>query len=377
MSRRLTFLLLTLVLIGLCLPAAASSLFTIHTRAPKATETATVTPTPTPTPTPSPSPSPENTQVSDNSGVNVITLTTQEPEPTPTLVPWATPTPYVHIVGGPADPTLAPLPERETVDVLPIDFSPGKKPLEEGYIGEWEYEDPTIHVKIEQGRENETTYYICEVRIADASQLRTASADGFDSNMVMPGTQIAKRMNAVVAIDGDYFFYTEAGYILRQGKLYLDKLRGGRDVLLIDEDGDFHILRKAKRGEGVSEINGKKVINAFFFGPVLVENGELGKEFRYTDMAYTYNSQRMAICQIGKLHYKIICCESPHRGSKGMLLEEFARFCQSKGVQTAYNLDGGDSTMLFFRNEKINDVDNPNARPLADILYFASAYSGE
>ena len=44
---------------------------------------------------------------------------------------------------------------------------------------------------------------------------------------------------------------------------------------------------------------------------------------------------------------------------------------------TAYNLDGGDSTMMIFRNEKINDKDNENTRNISDIIYFASAWDGE
>ena len=273
--------------------------------------------------------------------------------------------------------TLAPLAESETHYTLPIDFTAGMVPQSDGYVTDYEYEDPTIHVKIERGREQDCTFWICEVRIADASQLRTASADGFDSNMTMPGTAIARRANAVVAIDGDYFCYTGRGYIMRQGRLYLDRTTGGRDVLLVDEDGDFHIVRKANRNECKDTINGKKVINAFFFGPVLVEKGILGTEFRYTDMAFDMPSQRMAIAQIGKLHYKIICCESPKRGSAGMTLKQFALFCQEKGAYTAYNLDGGDSTMLIFKNQKLNDIDNPHTRDIADIIYFASAYKPE
>ncbi|MBQ6528512.1 MAG: hypothetical protein IJI38_08310, partial [Clostridia bacterium] len=67
--------------------------------------------------------------------------------------------------------TLPPL-ASESEYKLPIDFSGGKVPLKEGYITDYEYEDPTIHVKIERGREYDCTYWICEVRIADASQLR-------------------------------------------------------------------------------------------------------------------------------------------------------------------------------------------------------------
>jgi exopolysaccharide biosynthesis protein len=42
-------------------------------------------------------------------------------------------------------------------------------------------------------------------------------------------------------------------------------------------------------------------------------------------------------------------------------------------IEVAYNLDGGDSAVLVFRNQKVNDPDNENERPLADIIYFASA----
>ncbi|MBQ9326157.1 MAG: phosphodiester glycosidase family protein [Clostridia bacterium] len=272
---------------------------------------------------------------------------------------------------------MAPLEPLESPLTLPIDFSPGYGPWQDAYIGDWEYQDPTIHVTVSRNRTEDCTYWVAEIRIQDASQLRVASADGFDSNMVMPGTALAKRVNAVIACDGDYFCYTRKGYIIRQGILYLNKIHGGRDLLLVDEDGDFHIIRKADRHDGTEVINGKKVINCFFFGPVLVEHGELGTEFRYSDMAYKEKAQRLCIAQVGKLHYKIICCEAPFRGSAGMTLKQFAQFVQSLGVDTAYNLDGGDSTMLLFRGEKVNDIENPHTRDIADIVYFASAWPGE
>ena len=56
-----------------------------------------------------------------------------------------------------------------------------------------------------------------------------------------------------------------------------------------------------------------------------------------------------------------------------MTIRQFAKLVYSCGVQTAYNLDGGNSTMLIFNGEKLNDVDNPKARDIADIIYFASA----
>lgn len=256
---------------------------------------------------------------------------------------------------------------------LPIDFSPGVAPNPAGYVGEMYYSDPSLTISIEKGRQEECDFWVADIRIAHPSQLRTAAADGFDSDMVMPATALANRMNAVLAIDGDYYNYKSEGFTLRQGELFENKLTGKRDVLYIDEDGDFHIQRLARKGSGRKEIDGKKVVNAFFFGPTLVENGELNDNFACDGMACGDPSQRMCIAQVGKLHYKVICCGAPERGSEGMTIRQFAKLVYSCGVQTAYNLDGGNSTMLIFNGEKLNDVDNPKARDIADIIYFASA----
>lgn len=257
--------------------------------------------------------------------------------------------------------------------ILPIDFSAGAQPDPAAYTSALTYSDPTITVTIEESRVDDTDFWVADIRISHPSQLRTAAADGFDSKMVMPATTIAKRVNAVLAVNGDYFNYAKTGYTLRQGELFKDRLNGRRDLLLVDEDGDFHIMRKVNKDKGVTEINGKQVINAFCFGPALVVNGELNQDWSCDEASYSEYCQRMCIAQVDKLHYKVFCCGSPDRGSQGMTIRQFAKVVHSYGVQTAYNLDGGNSTMLVFGGEKLNDLDNNKVRDVADIIYFASA----
>ena len=260
---------------------------------------------------------------------------------------------------------------------LPIDLTGGAVPSPEGFIGEWEYQDPTIHVAVTTGREYNCEYWIADVTIAHPSQLRTMSAGGFDSNRVARGPAMAQRVNAVLAVDGDYFCYTGKGYIVRQGVEYLNILDGSRDVLLVDEDGDFHVALKAEAGSMDGTVDGKKVINAFYFGPALVVDGQALEGVTGQNMSENEGRQRMCIAQVGPLHYKAICCAGPARGNAGMTLKQFASFVASQGVQTAYNLDGGDSTMIIFRGEKINDVKNASTRAISDIIYFASAWEGK
>ena len=91
-------------------------------------------------------------------------------------------------------------------------------------------------------------------------------------------------------------------------------------------------------------------------------------------------AQRMCIAQVGPLDYLCIYTEGPEdTGSTGLTLEQFADFVFSfEGVQNAYNLDGGVTTWMVFKQgtnsyAKINGT-NPKKRPIADILYFATAW---
>ncbi len=302
----------------------------------------------------------------------------------------------VLLVAGPMESVAA----ADTVKALPWDFSGGMPLKKEGFIKSGAYVDDSIFVAIQQGvfdlgSQTHCEYWVATIRIAHPSQLRTTAANGFHSEMLMKGTAMARRVNAVLAINGDYFCFTHHGYILRQGQLFLDDLRGDRDVLLIDEDGNFHIVRNPYTGQVHETIDGKKVMQSFFFGPVLVDNGKLVRDMALReDMAAEERKQRMCIAQVGPLEYKCICCGPPARGNTGMTLQEFARLVYEVGIDdaqkkskrtgeevkstmTAYNLDGGNSTMLIFNGEKINDVKNADTRDIADIIYFASALGAE
>ena len=263
---------------------------------------------------------------------------------------------------------------------LPVDFAPGMPVDEKFFLAPMEYEDPTLRCTIETSVVNQVSVWVADIEIADASQLRTASADGFDSDGLAPADRMARRMNAVIAINGDYFSYKGREIVIRQGVQYLNHLSGRRDVLVIDEDGDFHGLLAPEAGEVGTEIDGKRIINAFAFGPLLVNNGRMREGGYSGAMSDDARAQRMAIAQTGHLKYRVICCgplNGETKGAKGMTLEEFRAYIAGMPeVQTAYNLDGGDSTYLILNGRKVNYVENPFARDVADIIYFASAYPG-
>jgi exopolysaccharide biosynthesis protein len=260
------------------------------------------------------------------------------------------------------------------VKPLPTDFSGGMPAKESGFISDTEYKDESIHVKIEAGREYGTNYWVAYVKISDPSQIRSISAGGFESTKVMPGMVLANRVNAILAVDGDYYNYTSDGYLIRQGQKYRDVPNRYRDTLMIDDKGDFHIVMPATE-ENLQPYREMNIINSFNFGPALVIDGELRKNIPSNNQVKANDPrQRVCVAQTGEREYFCIASEGPaDEGSRGMTLKELAKLVYDLGAKQAYNLDGGNSAMLIFAGKKVNAVENKNLRDLSDILYFASA----
>ncbi len=227
------------------------------------------------------------------------------------------------------------------------------------------------------------------VKVADPSQIRTAmSYDRYDKKDFVHAEIMAKHVNAVVAVNGDFFkYHYKSGYVVRQGEFYCDALNGKRDLLLIDNKGNFHSVFAATTENTTAYIadmnaQGLDVINTFTLGPVLVQNGEarlmkdtITASKKVDEFQWCYPQQRVAICQLGELEYVIIEAYGKTDSSQGMTLQELADLIVYlyPDCIMAYNLDGGGSTNVIVNGERIHKT--PGRREISDILYFASAHT--
>jgi len=290
----------------------------------------------------------------------------------------------------PAVPLLE-LPALEEGRIIEIPLNRDPKtaldPREECYLYEegakdpTGYADPSITVNFGTGRIYETNYQYARIRIANASQLRTFMASAPGSKNTTPGHDLAKRVKAVVAINGDYCGGDDItkGSLMRQGQMLRLKCDAKFDLLVIDKAGDFHILENARNAD-VEAIQ-DQAVNIFTFGPALVVNGQPKYGVRSNHIGSHKAAQRMALCQTGPLEYLIITCEGPeNEGSVGLTIDQFVDLVSSMpDVQQAYNLDGGSSATVVFRRDgknwrKVNALSSGKVRPLKDIIYFSTAW---
>ncbi|MBP3522260.1 MAG: phosphodiester glycosidase family protein [Clostridia bacterium] len=248
----------------------------------------------------------------------------------------------------------------------------GRKPVAEAFLPDLGgYEDGSLSVRIETMREHETNILVARVKIADPSQLRTAMATRYGGTGTALPDKLAQRVNAVLAINGDFYSFNSIGYLVRQGKLYRDKTNESLDVLIIDENADFHILIDPTP-EQTHGFEGT-IVNSFNFGPALVKDGEIVNTTKKLNVGVDKETQRMGIGQVGPLEYICVATEGPEqKGSDGLTIPEFAQLMKDLGAVQAYNLDGGSSSAMMLGGEKINARSSKKMRPICDILYFST-----
>ena len=261
------------------------------------------------------------------------------------------------------------------VYTLPMDQSPAPVPDQSGFT-EDSYEDSTISVKCWRERieikSKTVTANFAEVKIAHPTQLRSAFAGGSFGTKRANASKIAKSNNAVVAINADFYNYRSDGLFIRNGTVYRE-LPYGADVLFVDSDGNFTV--KSDR-DAVKEgfYRKKKIYQSFSFGPALLIDGKAVKDGNKNFVCGPYDdAPRTAIGQIGTLHYLLCAIDGRSKYSEGVTVTELADIMSRKNCMEAYNLDGGQSSVLYFHDAVYNHVADGGERTLSDIIYFATA----
>ena len=89
------------------------------------------------------------------------------------------------------------------------------------------------------------------------------------------------------------------------------------------------------------------------------------------------SNPRTAIGVVAPLHYLFVVSDGRTSQSAGLSLYGLAQLMQSLGTQTAYNLDGGNSALMYFHGENYSKKSVGAERSVSDIIYFSTGINGE
>lgn len=237
------------------------------------------------------------------------------------------------------------------------------------------YDETILAITWKEIRER-SVYTISEVKISHPSQFRRFLADGkYGSDKQYSTTDMAASVNAVVASSGDFYKFRTYGVMVYEGQV--QRFEGHYvDTCFINDAGDmiFAYRDQLKTQEEAQQfVDDNDIRFSLAFGPVLVDDGEVVPLTNYSVGEIDREYSRAAMCQMDDLHYLLVnCCgETGYQGRQRMTT--FGKYIAELGVQKAYALDGGQTTVIAMNDEMISSVDYGTQRLISDIIYFATA----
>ena len=237
------------------------------------------------------------------------------------------------------------------------------------------YKDDNTSINLTETTVKNTQVYVADITVSSSDYLKTAFAqNAFGTNVTAKTSETATDNNAILAVNGDYYGANSTGYVIRNGVVYRDTVRedSSNGDLAIYKDGSFKIIYEDQISADKLVKDG--VVNLLAFGPALVENSEIAVETNEEVGQAMASNPRTAIGIIDENHYIIVVSDGRTSESKGLSLYQMAEVIKSYGVKTAYNLDGGGSSTLYFNGQVINKPttggNRISERAVSDIVYI-------
>lgn len=236
------------------------------------------------------------------------------------------------------------------------------------------YKDDNVSINLTTKTVSNTKVYIADITVSSPKYLKTALAQNTYGNNVTAKTSVtAANNNAILAINGDFYGANTTGYVIRNGVVYRNTVRedASNGDLAIYKDGSFGIVYE--NDASAKDLVKTGVVNLLAFGPTLVNNGKITVSSNSEVGQSMASNPRTAIGIIDKTHYVIVVSDGRTSESQGLSLYQLAQVMKSYGVKTAYNLDGGGSSTLYFNGKVINKPTTNGTiseRAVSDIVYI-------
>ncbi|MGX1159526.1 exopolysaccharide biosynthesis protein [Arthrobacter sp. SLBN-100] len=220
------------------------------------------------------------------------------------------------------------------------------------------------------------TFYVADVVLDDATTLQSAFAnDSFGENITETTSAIAEANNAVFAINGDYYGFRDTGIVIRNGVVFRDER--ARQGLAFYRDGTVKVYDET--ATTAEQLVADGVWNTLSFGPSLLDNGEVAADIEDVEVDTNFGNHsiqgeqpRTAVGIIDENHLVFVVVDGRSPGySAGVTMTGLAEIMQGLGATTAYNIDGGGSSTMYFNGGLVNNPLGENKeRGTSDILYI-------
>lgn len=135
--------------------------------------------------------------------------------------------------------------------------------------GAGNYVSDSVRVTMSEGEAYKSAYYLADIYVQDLSCFLTGFPGGSYANHSGYVAPAARRLGAIVAINGDYFSARKLLPLIRNGVTYKQGYAVSRDMAILTYDGVLHTYK-------VRQLNRQmllelKIYQTWAFGPALLD----------------------------------------------------------------------------------------------------------
>jgi exopolysaccharide biosynthesis protein len=235
------------------------------------------------------------------------------------------------------------------------------------------YQSHDVNISIGKHEKDGVVYFVADIYVRNLENFKATFADEKNFGKIEKIEEQASKRNAILAVNGDNASGKQSrlGYVVRNGYEYRDV--PDQDVLVMYSDGSMKTFSKSAFDYKQESETGT-LLHVWSFGPMLLDGaGNAMTKFAPGSVTGQRNP-RTAVGYYEPGHYCFVVVDGrqPGYSDPGMSLESLSKLMKSLGCAAAYNLDGGQTSMMVYDGKFMNHPYD-GGRRCCDILYVCES----
>lgn len=238
------------------------------------------------------------------------------------------------------------------------------------------YQSEDVNITISSMRYERSDVYVVDIYVRSVECFQRVHAGGSYGKTTAKVRQLSSESDAIVAMTGDSGHYFTKGWAVSNGVINRDTENRKRDLGIVYRDGTMACIQNADLDYAQirADADAGKIWHIFLFGPSLLDyEGKATLDFSENEVRFP--NPRSAIGYFEPGHYCFVQVDGrgtksaleKNRTSTGLEMDDLAKLMEELGCKAAYNLDGGQSSMLVF-NHQIYSTPYGGGRNVGDVV---------
>jgi exopolysaccharide biosynthesis protein len=204
------------------------------------------------------------------------------------------------------------------------------------------------------------SYVLADIYIADIRCLQTAFAQStYGVGYTEKLSDMAGSLGAVLAVNGDSYSNNHNrnnGTIIRNGVVYRSRPTD-TETCVLNWDGTMQIYPPGNMD--LQALIRRGAFQSWVFGPGLLNSDGTAKTNFIASSYICESHPRTALGYYEPGHYCLLLVDGRQKNSRGMFLTEMSQLFADLGCRSAYNLDGGHCSFMWFNGTTANNPYKP------------------